>query len=100
MKSKFFEQGLNSLSLDQKGDRKEPLLSIRPPPPPPSALSPATSVQNSPSNLPPETNLDRTSAGKAPNLTTEGSEQQHSPETEQTQEGIQDDDFGDFQAAG
>ncbi|KAG5233274.1 adaptin ear-binding coat-associated protein [Salix suchowensis] len=50
-------------------DRKEPLLSIRPPPPPPAPLSPATT------------------------------DQQHLPDNESSQD-IQDDDFGDFQAAG
>lgn len=99
VKSKFFEQGLNNLSLEEKGDRKEPLLSIRPPPPPPAPLSPATSVQSSPSKLPEKITLDGTSTDKAPNSMKESTEVQHSSENESTQD-IPDDDFGDFQAAG
>ncbi|KAJ6975673.1 hypothetical protein NC653_031489 [Populus alba x Populus x berolinensis] len=99
VKSKIFEQGLNNLSLEENSDRKEPLLSIRPPPPPPAPLSPATSVQNSPSNLPPKITLEGTSTEKSPCLTKDEAEQQHLPDNETSQD-IQDDDFGDFQAAG
>jgi hypothetical protein len=99
VKSKIFEQGLNNLSLEENSDRKEPLLSIRPPPPPPAPLSPATSVQNSPSNLPPKITLEGTYTEKSPYLTKDEAEQQHLPDNESSQD-IQDDDFGDFQAAG
>ncbi|XP_011038202.1 PREDICTED: uncharacterized protein At1g03900-like [Populus euphratica] len=100
VKSKIFEQGLNNLSLEENSGRKEPLLSIRPPPPPPAPLSPATSVQNSPSNLPPKITLEGTSTEKSPCLTKdEAEQQQHLPDNESSQD-IQDDDFGDFQAAG
>jgi len=98
VKSKFFEQGLNNLSLEGKSDGKEPLLSIRPPPPP-APPSPATSVQISPSNLPPKITLDGNSTEKSPNLAKDEAEQQHFPDNESSQD-IQDDDFGDFQAAG
>ncbi|KAJ6763981.1 ADAPTIN EAR-BINDING COAT-ASSOCIATED PROTEIN 1 NECAP-1 [Salix purpurea] len=99
VKSKIFEQGLSNLSLEEHIDRKEPLLSIRPPPPPPAPLSPATSLQNSPSNLPPKIILEGTSTEKSPTLTKDEAEQQHLPDNESSQD-IQDDDFGDFQAAG
>ena len=99
MKSKFFEQGLNNLSLEGKTDGKEPLLSIRLPPPPPAPPSPATSVQISPSNLPPKITLDGNSTEKSPNLAKDEAEHTHFPDNESSQD-IQDDDFGDFQAAG
>lgn len=93
--SKFFEQGMNNLSLEDKGDGKEPKICIKPPPPP---LSPA-SVQRSPSNLPPNLSLEGASKDDSPGLTKEDSEKQHSSENQSTQD-IADDDFGDFQAAG
>ncbi|KAJ6360749.1 hypothetical protein OIU77_004713 [Salix suchowensis] len=93
------KNGLSNLSLEEHNDRKEPLLSIRPPPPPPAPLSPATSLQNSPSNLPPKIILEGTSTEKSPTLTKDEADQQHLPDNESSQD-IQDDDFGDFQAAG
>lgn len=99
VKSKIFEQGLDNLSLEEKGDRKEPILGIKPPPPPPGPLSPATSGLNSPSNLPPKISLDGTSKADSPKPTKEDVKEQNSPENEGPQD-IPDDDFGDFQAAG
>ncbi|KAJ0054501.1 hypothetical protein Pint_02400 [Pistacia integerrima] len=99
VKSKFFEQGMNSLSLEDKGDGKEPKICIKPPPPPPAPLSPASTVQKSPSNLPPNLSLEGASKDDSPGLTKEDSEKQHSSENQSTQD-IADDDFGDFQAAG
>ncbi|KAB5512688.1 hypothetical protein DKX38_029716 [Salix brachista] len=90
------EQGLNNLSLEGNSDGKESFLSIRLPPPPPAPLSPAESVQNSPSNLPPKITLDGNSTEKSPNLTKDEAGHHHLPDNESSQ----DDDFGDFQAAG
>ncbi|KAJ6297368.1 hypothetical protein OIU78_022997 [Salix suchowensis] len=99
VKSKIFEQGLNNLSMEGNSDGKESFLSISLPPPPPAPLLPATSVQNSPSNLPPKITLDGNSTEKSPNLTKDEAEHQHFPDNESSQD-TQDDDFGDFQAAG
>ncbi|KAJ0111256.1 hypothetical protein Patl1_02418 [Pistacia atlantica] len=66
VKSKFFEQGMNSLSLEDKGDGKEPKICIKPPPPPPAPLSPASTVQKSPSNLPPNLSLEEASKDDRP----------------------------------
>ncbi|KAJ6348906.1 hypothetical protein OIU77_006487 [Salix suchowensis] len=99
VKSKIFEQGLNNLSMEGNSDGKESFLSISLPPPPPAPLSPATSVKNSPSNLPPKITLDGNSTEKSPNLTKDEAEHQHFPDNESSQD-TQDDDFGDFQAAG
>ncbi|KAJ6744878.1 ATP-BINDING CASSETTE ABC TRANSPORTER-RELATED [Salix purpurea] len=99
VKSKIFEQGLNNLSMEGNSDGKESFLSISLPPPPPAPLSPTTSVQNSPSNLPPKITLDGNSTEKSPNLTKDEAEHQHFPDNESSQD-TQDDDFGDFQAAG
>ncbi|KDP31786.1 hypothetical protein JCGZ_12247 [Jatropha curcas] len=93
VKSKIFEQGLNNLSLEVKGDRKEPILGIIPPPPPPATLSPVSCGPNSPSNLPPKISLDKTSEDNS-NPAKEDTKEQQS-----TQD-IPDDDFGDFQVAG
>lgn len=97
VKSRSLEQGVNNLSLDPKGDRKEPLLSIKPPPPPP-ALSPATTIPNSPSNSQLKIALDETSEAKVPVAPKKGTEEQIMPENESSED-IPDDDFGDFQAA-
>ncbi|KAG8641317.1 hypothetical protein MANES_13G137900v8 [Manihot esculenta] len=94
-KSKILEQGPNNLSLEEKGDRKEPVLTIRPPPGP---LSPVASVQNSP-NLPPKLSLGETSTDEFPNPRKEDPIEQNSTMNESAPD-IPDDDFGDFQAAG
>lgn len=100
VKSKFFEQGLNDLSLDDKGNRKEPpTICLKPLPPPPAPLSPATAAQKSPSNSPQKLSLEGTSKDVSPDSTKEDSNQQHSPENLSTED-IPDDDFGDFQVAG
>ncbi|KAE9456039.1 hypothetical protein C3L33_12038, partial [Rhododendron williamsianum] len=87
--SKFFEQGLNNLSLEEKANQKVPAIAIKPPPAP---LSPVTTVK-SPSDLPSSLSLDKTSGNR------EQSKEEHSLEN-QTAPDLPDDDFGDFQAAG
>lgn len=99
VKSKFFEQGMNNLSLEDKGDGKEPKIFLKPPPPPPSPLSPSSTVQEFPSFFPPDLSLEGASKGDTPGSGKEDSEKQHSSENQSTQD-IADDDFGDFQAAG
>ncbi|KAE9588585.1 hypothetical protein Lal_00003075 [Lupinus albus] len=95
VKSKFFEQGLNSPS-EEKGETKESVTSIKLPPPPPPPLSPAATVQNTPTHSPPKLNLENTSKAETPKTDKEDTEP---PENQSTQD-IPDDDFGDFQAAG
>ncbi|KAJ7981567.1 Adaptin ear-binding coat-associated protein 1 [Quillaja saponaria] len=97
MKSKFFEQGLNN-PVEEKGTGKESVNCIKPLPPPPAPLSPATSAQKSPTNLPPNLSLEGVSKDEALKSTNDG-KNQHSLENQSTQD-IPDDDFGDFQAAG
>ncbi|KAG5552021.1 hypothetical protein RHGRI_010190 [Rhododendron griersonianum] len=87
--SKFFEQGLNNLSLEEKANQKVSAIAIKPPPAP---LSPVTTVK-SPSDLPSSLSLDKTSGNR------EQSKEEHSLEN-QTAPDLPDDDFGDFQAAG
>lgn len=99
VKSKFFEQGLNDLSLDDKGNRKEPVICLKPLPPPPAPLSPATAARMSPSNSPQKFSLEGSSKDASPDSTKEDSKEQHSPKSPNTED-IPDDDFGDFQAAG
>lgn len=90
-RSKFFEQGLNNLSLEEKANQKAPAIAIKPPPPPPGPLSPVTSVK-SPSDLPSNLSLDGTSGNREQS-------KEHYLE-HQTAPDLPDDDFGDFQTAG
>lgn len=91
-RSKFFEQGINNLSLEEKGNQKVSAIAIKPPPPPPAPLSPVAAVM-SPSDSPSNLSLDETSGNK------EQSKDAHSLENH-TAPDLPDDDFGDFQAAG
>ncbi|KAM7495050.1 hypothetical protein LguiB_029659 [Lonicera macranthoides] len=96
IRSKFFEQGLNNLSLDVKGNRKDPMIL---PPPPPGPLSPAFNAARSPSEIPPSLSLEETLKNKS-----SGSEKEESKETQsvenQSPHDTPDEDFGDFQTAG
>lgn len=98
-KSKFFEQGLNNLSLEEKSNKEAPKIAIKPPPPPPSPLSPVTSPGKSPSEPLTKISLDETSPTRTAETTEEHSKVSNSTETPTPQD-IPDDDFGDFQAAG
>ncbi|XP_022750828.1 uncharacterized protein At1g03900 [Durio zibethinus] len=98
VKSKVLEPGIDNLSLEDKGNRKEPILCIKPPPPPPAPLSPSASTQNSPTSSQPNLSLGGTSKDKASDSSKEHSDEQLSPESQSTQD-IHDDDFGDFQTA-
>jgi len=98
VKSKFFDQSLNN-SSEEKGNRKESIIPIKPPPPPPAPLSPAVTVQKSPTNGPPNFNLEGTSKDESPESTKEEAKELTSSESH-SQQDIADDDFGDFQAAG
>ncbi|KAK0589321.1 hypothetical protein LWI29_012644 [Acer saccharum] len=99
VQSKFFEQGLNNMSLEDKGNQKEPVICIKPPPPPPVTLSAITTAQKSPSNSPQSLSPGVSSKVEAQDSTKEDSKEQNSSENQSTQD-IPDDDFGDFQAAG
>ncbi|RWR97468.1 Adaptin ear-binding coat-associated protein 1 NECAP-1 [Cinnamomum micranthum f. kanehirae] len=97
-KSKFFEQGLNNLSLNEKGP-KEPTICLKPPPPPPGPLSPVIAAQRPPADLPSNLILERTNGSNAPHTTKESqSIEQFSKEDRSSDDAIED-DFGDFQAA-
>ncbi|KAK3184012.1 hypothetical protein Dsin_031298 [Dipteronia sinensis] len=99
VQSKFFEQGLNNISLEDKGNQKEPVICIKPPPPPPATLSAITTAQKSPSNSPQSLSPGVSFKVEAQDSTKEDSKEQSSSENQSTQD-IPDDDFGDFQAAG
>lgn len=92
IKSKFFEQGLNNLSLEEKGNQKESPVLLKPPPPPPT---PIATAENSPTGSPHKLSLDQISAARTIEC------QSGTPETESIKPPVaEDDDFGDFQAAG
>lgn len=90
-KSKFFEQRLDNLSLEDKPKNKETPVSIKLPPPPPPPLSPVAAQEKSPFS--PEQK--KTSS----DLEKDRSDGSESLEKKELQD-VRDDDFGDFQAAG
>ena len=102
MKSTFFAQGLNNLSLDEKAKSKEGTICLVPPPPPPGPLSPVSPVQKSPSSSPKSSSILQSiinttaidSTIQAP------SSDSQSPVMETSSQETVEDDFGDFQAAG
>ncbi|KAJ4981968.1 hypothetical protein NE237_032805 [Protea cynaroides] len=99
VKSTFFEQGLNDLSLDEKANRKESTICLKPPPPPPAPLSPVNAVQCYP-NVPSNSSLEGTNKDEVLHSTEDHqSKEPHSLENQRPQD-IPEDDFGDFQAAG
>ncbi|XP_042011230.1 NECAP-like protein CG9132 [Salvia splendens] len=98
-RSKFFEQKLSNLSLDDKSKNKEGSVSIKLPPPPPAPLSPVDAPDRPPLGISP-----RVSPGKSfENEESTGVEKCEEGEAEATEKKEQhdapDDDFGDFQAA-
>ncbi|KAK3033416.1 hypothetical protein RJ639_032389 [Escallonia herrerae] len=98
-RSKFFEQGLNNVSLEEKGNGKEALISIKPPPPPPALLSPSPTTVKSPSESPSNLNLEELSKDKSSGSAEGQSKESEPPLQNQSQQEIPDDDFGDFQTA-
>ncbi|XP_039011529.1 adaptin ear-binding coat-associated protein 1-like isoform X3 [Hibiscus syriacus] len=118
VKSKASELGIDKLSLADKGNQKDPMLSIMLPPPPPpgplspvgstpkssrppppSPLSPVDTTGDSPTSSPSKLQLEGTSEKKAPISSEEHTDEQHQGEGQSTED-VEDDDFGDFQAAG
>lgn len=99
VKSKALELGVDNISLEDKGNRKEPFVSIKPPPPPPAPLSPVAGSQSSLTSSPPNLSLESTSKAKASDTAEEHSDEQHSADSQSAEDTV-DDDFGDFQTAG
>ncbi|KAJ8568007.1 hypothetical protein K7X08_020729 [Anisodus acutangulus] len=99
IRSKFFEQGLNNLSLEEKANRKDSIILIAPPPPPPAPLSPVGTAARSPPVSLSKLSLEQSSETK--DITT-AKEQPNKSESvkDQGPQDVEDDDFGDFQAAG
>ncbi|KAL8031588.1 hypothetical protein ABFX02_13G035700 [Erythranthe guttata] len=96
IKSKFFEQGFNNLSLeDNKTKNGETSVSIKLPPPPPGPLSPVISPEKSFSENTPKLRLDEKKESESEKNLSEESESSRKKEAQD----IPDDDFGDFQAA-
>lgn len=98
-KSKFFEQGLNNLSLEEKANRKDSTILIKPPPPPPAPLSPVDTAARSPPVSPSKLSLEQSAETKE---SATAKEQTHKSESvkDQGPQDVEDEDFGDFQAAG
>lgn len=97
IRSKFFEQGLNNLSLEEKGNtKKEAAISIIPPPPPSSSVSPVISPHHSPSELPSKLSLEEEPLESTSSISPKKKESDSPEKNQDTPE----DDFGDFQAAG
>ncbi|KAI6697266.1 hypothetical protein NL676_017385 [Syzygium grande] len=98
-KSKHLEQSLNNLSLEEKANKEEPVVCLRPPPPPPAPLSPATSVPESTADVPPHSSPRQLPEHKTLSSNKEELGQSNSNDDQSAQE-LPDDDFGDFQTAG
>lgn len=84
--------------MEEKANRKDspaPAL-LKPPPPPPT---PVATAENSPAGSPPKLSLDQSPEGKDSAPANEQSGKSESTENQRPQE-VEDDDFGDFQAAG
>lgn len=94
--SRFFELGLNNLSLEEKVNKKEPVIALKPPPAP---LSPVVSPKTSPPELPSKLSLLESSEAEESVSPNEQSKESASSKNQNTQD-TPDDDFGDFQAAG
>ncbi|KAL7087006.1 hypothetical protein ACP275_13G038600 [Erythranthe tilingii] len=96
IKSKFFEQGFNNLSLeDNKTKNGETSVSIKLPPPPPGPLSPVISPEKSSSKVTLKLSLDEKKESESEKNLPEESESS----SKKAAQDIPDDDFGDFQAA-
>ncbi|KAI3465834.1 hypothetical protein Pfo_022497 [Paulownia fortunei] len=101
VKFKFFEQGLNNFSLEDRRRKTETPTGIKlpPPPPPPALLSPVVTPEKSPSELPRKFSLEESSDVKACESEKDQSKESESPENKNPRD-ITEDDFGDFQTAG
>lgn len=99
VKSAFFEQGLNKLSLAETTNKKENTICLVPPPPPPAPLSPVNSIGNTPIKWPPNLSLEGTGKDDSVQNTDEKISQEPRPLEDQNSKEAPDDDFGDFQAA-
>lgn len=88
---------MSNLSLEEKGNGKEPVICLKPPPPPAATVSLAPTIQKTALNFPtssipgdnPKTEIRESSKEEA--------KESHSLENQTKEE---DDDFGDFQTAG
>ncbi|KAK4743643.1 hypothetical protein SAY87_009955 [Trapa incisa] len=82
-RSKALEQGVSNLSLEEKGNVKEPGICLKPPPPPAATVSPAATIQKTQLSFPMSSTPEVQQSSKA-----------------EAKEDAPDDDFGDFQTAG
>ncbi|XP_043700764.1 uncharacterized protein LOC122651444 [Telopea speciosissima] len=93
--STFFEQGLNNLSLDEKANRRESTICLKPPPPPLAPLSPVNVGQSYP--VPSNFSLEGTKKDEV--LHSSEDHQSKEPYSLESPQDIPEDDFGDFQTA-
>lgn len=98
VRSKFFEQGLNKISLEEKGNGKEPVICLKPPPPPLAPLSPSVSSSSSPALSPSSLSLEEHSEDKS-SVSLETQPKELPTQDNVSSQDIPDDDFGDFQVA-
>lgn len=95
VRSKFFEQGLNSPQDQKEKGKKEVAFTSIPPPPPPSPLSPPVNVVNTPLESPSKLSLDGSPKDTSSSPIANEPDSVEKP----TAQDVPDDDFGDFQAA-
>lgn len=101
VKSAFFAQGLNNLSLEESTKLKGGTISLKPPPPPPGPLSPVETSWKLPTSSPKSTSsLRQTADDDTTHAAVENtSRDAHSSTEEKSSQDTVEDDFGDFQAA-
>ncbi|XP_031394975.1 uncharacterized protein At1g03900 isoform X1 [Punica granatum] len=99
-KSKLFEQSMSNLSLEEKGNGKEPVVSLKPPPPPAATVTPAATIQKAVLSFPLSSSPVENPKTEAQESSKEESKESHTQENQCAEEDVPDDDFGDFQTAG
>ncbi|KAH6780658.1 Adaptin ear-binding coat-associated protein 1 NECAP-1 [Perilla frutescens var. hirtella] len=97
-RSKFFEQRLEKLSLDDNSKNKGTSISIKLPPPP-APLSPVDAPERSPLGISPKLSPDASFENKASSEMDENQSKESESTENKGQHDVPDDDFGDFQAA-
>ena len=98
-RSKFFEQKLSNLILDDKGKNKEGAVSIKLLPPPTPPVSPVDTSEKSPLGITPRVSPGKTLENEKSSGVREHQEGEAKATKKKEQHNAPDDDFGDFQAA-
>lgn len=91
---------MSNLSLEEKGNGKEPVICLKPPPPPAATVSLAPTIQKTALNFPTSSIPGDNPKAEIRESSKEEAKESHSSENQTKEEDVLDDDFGDFQTAG